>query len=543
MQVPTPEQQLILDEQNSTVVIARPGSGKTFTLSLKIRTILEAQPEYRGVAAISYTNKASEELRHRCMKNGFDKKNSFFGTIDKFFIGEIIFPFLSHIFGKSQNELIIAKIDDLKREDLAEDIAILSQTDEIKNNEHVSAFKSLYINGFIPLEFVGKFAIYIYDKSLACRRYLSARYTHLIVDEYQDSGLEQHKMFIRLHAEGIVAIAVGDINQSIYAFSGKSSKFLRDLSNNSAFKTFALTINHRCHPSISNYSLRLMSSSATFTLETDLRIYLKIVDGSEIEISAFIDKAIASLKKKFKIENNNSFAVLVRGGRTGEIISNNLQSKHKYFKETPLDSDSALWSHIFKSVLIFASDPNRSRFELVEGEFGLSADTQDAQLIFTFLKKIKDWVISRDGAPPVGSFVSIASILLPKANSQSAVTLLENIMANSELLESYGPAANDEVQIMTLHKSKGLEFDIVFHLDLYDYILPGYDAMSGNQESLNQDLNLHYVGITRAKKACILCSSTHRHRNKKNSEHLEVINATPSSFFSRNELHTLRKRI
>ncbi|BBL57406.1 hypothetical protein MKFW12EY_10190 [Methylomonas koyamae] len=67
---------------------------------------------------------------------------------------------------------------------------------------------------------------------------------------------------------------------------------------------------------------------------------------------------------------------------------------------------------------------------------------------------------------------------------------------------------------MTLHKSKGLEFDVVFHLDLYDWIFPKRDYVQGCYEevfsSWEQDLNLHFVGITRAKEYCILVSSTER---------------------------------
>ena len=41
-------------------------------------------PEYKGVIAISFTNKASDELKRRCKQRCADTKQSFFGTIDKF---------------------------------------------------------------------------------------------------------------------------------------------------------------------------------------------------------------------------------------------------------------------------------------------------------------------------------------------------------------------------------------------------------------------------------------------------------------------------
>lgn len=59
---PTPEQKEIIDYTGHTVVIANPGSGKTFTISRKIISILGELEFYQGVIAISYTNKASREL-------------------------------------------------------------------------------------------------------------------------------------------------------------------------------------------------------------------------------------------------------------------------------------------------------------------------------------------------------------------------------------------------------------------------------------------------------------------------------------------------
>ena len=94
---------------------------------------------------------------------------------------------------------------------------------------------------------------------------------------------------------------------------------------------------------------------------------------------------------------------------------------------------------------------------------------------------------------------------------------------------------------MTLHKSKGLEFDLVIHLDLYEWILPSKQAGANNDfnnpvyPSYIQDLNLHYVGLTRAIKACILFTSTKR-TNHKN----QIKNARDSEFLSLNGVEKLR---
>lgn len=82
---------------------ARPGSGKTFTLVRMIAREAASLLSYQGIIAISYTNKASDELRDRCERLGIERNRSFFGTIDKFCIGQIIAPFATHVTGRSNN--------------------------------------------------------------------------------------------------------------------------------------------------------------------------------------------------------------------------------------------------------------------------------------------------------------------------------------------------------------------------------------------------------------------------------------------------------
>lgn len=69
-------------------------------------------PEYKGVIAISFTNKASDELKRRCKQRCADTKQSFFGTIDKFYISQIIIPFSSHVTGNITEYEIVDNIDE-----------------------------------------------------------------------------------------------------------------------------------------------------------------------------------------------------------------------------------------------------------------------------------------------------------------------------------------------------------------------------------------------------------------------------------------------
>lgn len=164
---PTEEQQHIINATGNIVVVAKPGSGKTFVLSEKIRTLLPLMKIHEGVVAISFTNKASAELKNRSLKGGFDKKESFFGTIHKFYISEIILSFGKQIFGLPENEI---EIIDIKQIHLDNDTK--TYIDYIENNfdssdsSQVDYLKFLFTKGMIYLNLIEVFAIYIYYNGL-----------------------------------------------------------------------------------------------------------------------------------------------------------------------------------------------------------------------------------------------------------------------------------------------------------------------------------------------------------------------------------------
>lgn len=530
--IPSEEQQSIIDYDNNTVVIAQPGSGKTFTLSNKIVNILGGLPDYKGVIAISFTRKASRELEKRCLIGGLDRKGSFFGTMDKFYISEIILPFGRHIFGRPEKELEIIERDN----DVAKKYIPTNQDDDfnawIKKN--VETLKSLYLAGYVLLESVSILSLYILNNSVACTNYLKARYSHIIIDEYQDSGLEQHKVFMKLKDLGLTGIAVGDINQSIYGFANKSSEFLVQMAQNHDFRLFRLTKNHRCHPSIINYSMKLISRDFVDFIPTEeKRVFSKGIQGSEKDIASWLDQAIPSSMEHFGVENFNEVGILVRGNRTGKIIDKHLTLEHKLFDGTPFDSDSSLWGNIFESILSFIFSSNTTKYEIIESYLDIELQLDKAKQIIKLLNNLETMKLSKTPMDMVNDFISIAHLVHPDAENINAVNILKMVLQSKKILDKFKPAESNQVQIMTLHKSKGLEFQIVFHLDLYEYIFPS--KYNGEYSSLIQDLNLHYVGITRAKECCVLCTSTRRHNN--NGE----ISGVKSEFLKVNRLFPLRE--
>lgn len=533
MKTPTEEQTKILQEDSSCVVVARPGSGKTFTLSYKIREIISSLPEYRGVIAISYTNKASEELRDRVLALGIQKKSNFFGTIDNFCLTEIVIPFLRHRFGPP--------IVDIKILKASNSCLLLQLCPNGTEKMTWEIIETLYKNGEIILDLSGRTALQLLKTNKVLREYMKSRYSHIMIDEYQDSGKEQHCIFMELFSLGIIAIAVGDLDQSIFAFAGKSSDFLYELTQNENFKKYALTVNRRCHPSIAEYSLKLINPSFSTSASNEKRVYSKIVQGHQSHIAQFIEKSIPALQSKFKVEKLGEIAILCRSNGTAKLIKDSMRNYKIQFREdTPLDSLSFPWAIFFTEALYCLFDPAISVNELFEKYLGgnvLKGHQKKSLAKMIQLKKETNEFSLNKLKGSGGLLKEVAEMLIPISEKRESERALLDVLGANNYLLSYFPKKESHIQAMTLHKSKGLEFDIVFHLDLYQWILPSYQAVKGNKNEMRQSVNLHYVGITRARIACILLSSTQKLDLKSNV----VKDATVSDFLKRADLVNLRK--
>ncbi|WNJ20339.1 ATP-dependent helicase [Pontibacter sp. G13] len=536
---PTTEQSNVINHDNSCVVVAAPGSGKTYTISEKIRGILKDLPQYKGVIAISYTNKASVELQHRCIGDGLDKKGSFFGTIHKFFISEIIIPFGKMVFGPPAEEFEI-----VKREVLSDEWKIkLNALPEIHKYEditegHVDAFKGLYQEGVIVLESIGFLALCVFKSSVACRNYIKARYSHIFVDEYQDSKRDQHELFLELHQLGIKAIAVGDIKQAIFSLP----ECIKELNNNDEFTGFKLSLNHRCHRSINNYAWYFYTGEdlrgENPAEDADLRVFEKQVTGSEVDIAKWLNVAIPQYMKKFGVQDRNQVAVLVHQNIKFDVLAEGLEIDYKVSRKVPLSERTDVPSGLFNRILEHLASDQVSRYEIIE-EF-IRRDHQPIRA-HKADKLIKDLKGKRDDGEVmidhIDLFKELCKQLLPYEDQSEAIEVLKTSLNDDPSLERYMPAKKDQVNIMTLHKSKGLEFDIVFHLDLYKWGLPAKKIVDKSTNPwtteffrLQQDGSLHFVGITRAKQCVVLCTSTKRHKKKYQATEIEVKAGNPSEF-------------
>lgn len=524
---PTTEQEAVLNDDGNVVVTAIPGSGKTYTVVKKIERIMSDCPAHKGIIAISYTNKASDELKTRCKKNGIATNASFFGTIDKFYISQIIIQFARHV-TKNIPEYRVVSLNDIQDE--YKDLKSFSLNPQ---EEQVDLMLRALEEGFILLEKDGEIAYWLLTHLDSVRKFIRARFSHIFIDEYQDCGEVQHAFFLYMASLGIKAIAVGDKDQAIYAYAGRFPKYLLSLISQPGFSHYELTKNNRCHESIANYSLALLGTNVP--VSDDIRMYKVNINGNEIDIARAIDVYLSRIKEKYGIGCNSQIAILCRGNAIAKLFYDALETPSKLYSDTELDNDSSDIGRLFKKILIGYFSEKIQAVDMAEEWFSQEYEPMKYRKALSVFHDIFS-TSKEELYTQIDNFEKIACLCFPGKNYDSSLQILREVLIDSDKMDMFAPAKDDQLNIMTLHKSKGLEFDAVFHMDLYEYV---FTFPNSSDEDFQQALNLHYVGITRAKKVCYLMIGNRRYRPKKG----DFYDAEQSSLVSRSNLRNLRKEV
>ncbi|MCW8346022.1 ATP-dependent helicase [Vibrio sp. ZSDZ65] len=531
----TAQQQEAIDYNGSMIITACPGSGKTTVVTEKIRQSTLNLPSYNGVIAITYTRKASAELKRKCTSNAHDTKASFFGTIDSFCFKEIILPFLPRIWGSPALELRATK-------------KLISPYNEYLNQEYKSpttadivndpGFKALYDDGILWMNSFSALALFVLKNSLAARRYVSARYSSVYIDEYQDSSFAQHQLFVELFQLGLTATAVGDSWQSIYEFRGGDSKLLLALTTDPRFKHFVIDKNHRCHPSIVNYAERLIDSNAQLLKHApdDIRVHRSYLQGNLTSIGNGISTYINTLLKDGNIKQASDVGVLARKEQSLQMIANGMTVKYRLYNDNPIDKHASTECADFYTDLLSYRYGAISTMQDIIDTYFESIDQKKLSInnLRTMIQKLKD---DQTVEELIGKFNQLATLIGIK-DTRSTDTALISKVHDESFLKQFKLKDENEVQVMTLHKSKGLEFKYVFHLDLeewsFPHLTPGKSWGEQTFTNLEQDTNLHYVGITRAEEHCFLVRAEYRQNAKGKDSY-----SNPSYFWTLPQLEGL----
>lgn len=239
------EQQSAIRAPGSVFLVACPGSGKTRALTYKIALELSRlDSERKRVIAITYTNRAAEEIQERIELLGVDTSRLWIGTIHSFCLEWILRPYavyhdrLKYGFGVISPHDSDAALDEICRAQggqvglydrghyFTSDGLVLSGpahkhaliADVLARYHHW-----LEQNRLLDFELILKCALELVSDRPQISSILSSIFAFILVDEYQDTKQIQYAILgsILRAGEGTLrTFVVGDPNQAIYGTLG-----------------------------------------------------------------------------------------------------------------------------------------------------------------------------------------------------------------------------------------------------------------------------------------------------------------------------------
>ncbi len=283
-----------------------------------------------------------------------------------------------------------------------------------------------------------------------------AKYDILMVDEAQDLSTLNHMMLEHMFSKRI--IAVGDPYQSIYAFRGANITSMDLLAKKFSMTRMDLSVSFRCPKLV----VERARSRAPHMQYPDWAAEGKVERLSEWNAADIPDGAAIICRNNAPLLRCAMYLIRNKRGikLVGFDIGKNLLSIMSKFGDKTLDAESALNALAEWETLSIAK-AHESRH---------AAITDRAECMRVFL---------------------------------SSTDSLGEAMAFAEMIFS----AAGPIQLMTGHKSKGGEWDTVYHLD--PWRVPGKKAIAlaeatGDTSQLEQEKNLRYVIETRSMKELFL---------------------------------------
>lgn len=391
------------------------------------------------------------------------------------------------------------------------------------------------------------------------------RFKYILVDEYQDTNQVQYK-FCRLLARKYQNIfIVGDPDQSIYMFRGANFRnilnFEKDYQN---AEVIPLEENYRS----TKYILDAANSVIKHNKERkEKNLWCSKGDGLKVKyLRAYDDKhemtlVIDEVKKLLDSgHNKKDIGILYRTNAQARLVEEqflkaNISYKvvgSYYFYQRKEIKDLLCYLKLIlnnndeislrrvinvpkrgigeatlRRLEVEARENNTSMFESItkgkELDFKnlILEMTKDAESLS--LTELIDLILDKTGIREeyvsdksleselrldnLEEFKSITASFEEQTGSVNLSDFLEEVSLIADMSEH--KVDDDEVTLMTIHSAKGLEFPYVFLIGMEDGIFPHQNAFL-EQDGLEEERRLCYVGITRAKEGLFISNAKRR---------------------------------
>lgn len=557
MELTAEQQSAVTTESNRVLVVAGAGSGKTRVLTERVAHLTEdKQVRPVEILAFTFTRMAAQEMRDRIEKRlGIHGQRVEIGTMHGVALGLLkrfgemvgFRPYALSVYSEWQANFLF--------EDCAAELGLKKgKTWKAPKKELQAALRHFEATGEMPAPMSPAYGLILsfrqrckqnnactYGELLTYFEQLIdlgvvTRYTswlHVLVDEAQDLDMRQWRIVEKLCLDRSL-FAVGDIRQSIYAFRGACPQYLFD--RVASFDIYNLTANFRSAECVVNAANRLIARNG-MVLGEDMVSAAAVEEGvvdhnvigfdsamladilahrcwqEKVVVLSRVHGLLGKLSRELEARGIKPLYV---GQQTATTRSEGFARVHAlvHLMANAYDNFSFLiakdllgLSHDeYKAIRTEAAEVGESHFNVWRSNFGVTdypgneASIVAATLYVLTILKL-DAVQSEDLAASL-AFMQAVSERFPTMTVSTYIDYLATLDVQDEL-----PSVEDfpQVTLMTVHASKGLEFENVIVWGANEGIFPDKRSMSDRDE-LEGERRLAYVAITRAIRRLVFVS-------------------------------------
>ncbi len=635
-----PQCQAVTSQSQYLLVLAGAGTGKTRVLTHRMAWLIQDQGYSPfQLMAVTFTNKAAKEMKNRVSDLiGIDARNLWVGTFHglsnrilrihaqeaglkpQFQIMDMgdQLSFIKRLMKDFNIDTETYKPKDLQYfiNDQKEQGLRAEQSEDTYSNPHFEKMKSLYVlyqercesEGVVDF---GELLLRSYElitRNENIRQKYQQHFAHILVDEFQDTNDLQYRWLQLIAGTEGALFAVGDDDQSIYAFRGARVENLFDFERRFAKGSVVrLEQNYRSNQGILEAANAIIShNKARLGKElwsdktSEHQIYV-VGHERDFDEARYVVNKIDTYRQSGV--HLNEMAILYRSNAQSRLFEQNLVQQGiayrvyggmRFFDRQEVKNALAYLrllgdphnAYAFLRVVNFPprgigartieqltqnlEQTGQSYYDLVD-TLKLSA-TKKLQAFKEMVQKWTEQAHMMKLSELLAWVINDSGMRLYYQNQKESVDRLDNldelVYATEQFCREYdlegyhafdmitfqgiqmrlldaflshvglepgerhvGDTTEDAVQLMSVHASKGLEFQIVFIVGLEEGLFP-----HANNDMPEEERRLMYVAITRAKDELYLNHAGYRRLH--NMEHYSA----PSEFLLQLPEHLIQQR-
>lgn len=530
----TDEQEKLLDlnKNGKFVVKACPGSGKTTAVSERVYRFIQSWGEKKsGIAVLSFTNVAADEIKDNCKKeHDFEiQYPHFVGTLDSFINRYLFLPYGQLVMGCNNRPTFVgAPFNHWVAEESPEKyftritfgLNELSYPKGWGRDKKIDKMKyELTKKGFSTQKDAIFHAMKVLEKYPKIAQALTIRFPHVIIDEAQDTTDVHMRIFDLLIENGLKNIVlVGDPEQALYEWNGAKPDLFNRKYDEWEDDSIIFKTNFRSSQKICDFFSTMSNiESIESKCSHDVNLKPKIVPYFKKNYKLIIDEFLDYCKVNGITPINDEISVLFRGVAEVNNLKKTFNKSHIFniFKGG-LMHDKSFTLNIMEGIFLWNNKEFLKAFKKIEKEYIMSSYN-----IPYFRQEYLNQEINKVGFQKHRTNVYNFIKQFPSIeNSQKIHSWIQQVNENfknvnlCEITDEYidltfellfnGSLTDDGLKynIGTVHSVKGDSFDAVLLIlknkanrdDFY------VDLIDCNNYLSEEELRIVYVALSRPKK-------------------------------------------